>query len=77
MTANTFEIPCLPYLHTAPGTLSVASDAVPTKVVVTNYSSQTVQCQEVTELDSGLVEQAHSESVTWIDVQGLSDLNVL
>lgn len=77
MTANTFEIPSLSYLHTAPGTLSVASDAVPTKVVITDYSSQTVQCQEVSELDRELVELARSESVTWIDVQGLSNLNIL
>lgn len=64
MTANTFEIPSLPYLHTAPGTLSVANDAVPTKVIVTDYSSQTVRCQEVTELGSELVELAQSKSIT-------------
>lgn len=74
--SSTFEIPQVENLYTVPGTLKAAADAIPSEIFVTDYTPKSIQQFATADLDK-VAELAHSDSVTWIDVQGLGDVPLL
>ncbi|MEO0355177.1 MAG: hypothetical protein AAF268_10165, partial [Cyanobacteria bacterium P01_A01_bin.3] len=70
MEPEIFEVPYLEQLYTDPSTLTIPKDAVPTTLIVTDYSGDRCEQSIPTSLED-LAEQLQSNSVTWVDVQGL------
>ncbi len=76
MEPEIFEVPNLEGLYTDPGTLSIPGDALPTTLSVTDYSGDRYEKFIPARL-ADLSEFLNSDSVTWIDVQGLGSQDLL
>jgi magnesium transporter len=76
MPSKPFEVPHLPHLYTSPDTLAIAEDAVPTSIVVTDYSPSMARCF-VAEAPEALADLMQTDTVTWVDVRGLGDRQTL
>ena len=67
------------YYHapgSAPGTLSIEPDASPTEISIFDYNADQIShCQGLTTKE--IVPYLDTESVSWVDVQGLGDEKVL
>lgn len=62
-----------PPVGALPGTLAVSGDAAPTRVRITDYGPG--HCEESQEADPAALDVWMTrKSVTWIDIQGLADL---
>ena len=70
MEPEIFEVPYLEQLYTDPGTLSIPDNAVPTTLLVTDYTEDRCDQFVPTTLED-LQELLQAESVTWVDVRGL------
>ena len=65
-----------PSVGARPGTLVIAENAPPPKVRVIHYTSNDVREEEVTDIEQ-LREALSEDSVTWVDVQGFGDEDVI
>ena len=65
-----------PPVGARPGTLVIAEDAPPPKVRVIHYTRDDVREEEVTDIEQ-LREALSEDSVTWVDVQGFGDEDVI
>ena len=76
MEPEIFEVPYLEQLYTDPSTLTIPKDAVPTTLIVTDYAVDRCEQSIPTTLED-LAQQLTSDSVTWVDVQGLGSPEIL
>jgi magnesium transporter len=66
----------LPAVGAHPGSLAPGSDALPTKISLIDYDSETHERRDVKDVEE-LTNCLASQTVSWIDVQGLGDEPVL
>ncbi|MDX2273195.1 MAG: magnesium/cobalt transporter CorA [Cyanobacteriota bacterium] len=63
-------------VYTTPGTLVIPKDAHPPKLIVIDYTQEEVR-RFVTHSPAECAAFIHSDSITWLDVQGLGDAELL
>lgn len=61
---------------TIPGTLNIDRDAPPTKIFLIDYNQNKVIQQKIS-IPEDCAAYLDTESVSWVDVQGLGDTNIL
>ncbi len=59
-----------------PGTLVAPAESPPPRIHVIDYTRSEVEATEITDLDR-LCEIVKRESLTWVDIQGLGDIDLL
>jgi magnesium transporter len=65
-----------PQAGARPGTLHVPDDALPPRIRLVHYTQETVDIEEITDPNL-LWQRAAADGISWIDVQGLGDVELL